>query len=238
MAVNEGYPGSMILLVEDEESLAVGLEFNLREEGFVVVRAQDGRQALAEFSKLAFDLVILDIMLPYIDGFEVARRMRQTAPQLPILMLTARKTAQDRIEGLKTGADDYLTKPFHIEELILRVKGMLRRKEWYREEPEVAPLYHFGSNEVNFATLRGRRGASMVQITPREAMVLHYLIAHRDRVVTRKELLEKVWQMHGGMETRTIDNFIMRLRKHFEEDPAHPRYIISIRGAGYMFKTS
>lgn len=233
---SENFRGSRILLVEDEESLAIGLEYNLVEEGYVVVRAADGRQALAEFARQSFDLAILDVMLPFIDGFEVARRIRQTAAQLPILMLTARKTIKDRLEGLQTGADDYMTKPFHIEELLLRVKGMLRRKTWYGEDALVGQLYRFGHNEINFDSLVCNSGGATIQITPHEAMVLRYLIAHRDNVVTRKELLEKVWLMHGEMETRTIDNFIMRLRKYFETDPARPVFIISIRGAGYMFR--
>jgi DNA-binding response OmpR family regulator len=237
MVRSEKYIGSRILLVEDEESLAIGLEYNLTEEGYIIVRAADGKQALAEFARQSFDLVILDIMLPFIDGFEIARRMRQTAPRLPILMLTARKTPKDRIEGLQTGADDYITKPFHIEELLLRVRGMLRRKAWYGESPGVTQIYAFGDNEVNFDSLVCRCGAKTVQITPHEAMVLRYLIAHRDKVVTRKELLEKVWQMSGEMETRTIDNFIMRLRKYFEPDPARPVFIVSVRGAGYLFRS-
>jgi len=234
---SETYRGSRILLIEDEESLAIGLEYNLTEEGYITIRAADGKQALAEFARQSFDLVILDIMLPFIDGFEIARRMRQIAPQLPILMLTARKTPKDRIEGLQTGADDYLTKPFHIEELLLRIKGMLRRKAWYGESPEVTRIYTFGDNEVNFDSLVCQCGKKTIRITPHEAMVLRYLIAHRDKVVMRKELLEKVWQMSGEMETRTIDNFIMRLRKYFEPDPAHPVFIVSVRGAGYLFKS-
>ncbi len=237
MVPHESYAGRRILLVEDEESLVKGLLYNLTGEGYIVVPASDGRQALREFARQSFDLVILDIMLPFLDGFEVARRLRKIAPQLPILMLTARKAAQDRIQGLKTGADDYLIKPFHLEELLLRIKGMLRRKTWYREETGVDPLFRFGDNEINFDTLACRAGAATVQLTPHEAMVLRYLIAHQGRIISRRELLEKVWHMHGEMETRTIDNFIMRLRKHFEKDPGHPLHIISIRGAGYLFKT-
>ncbi len=235
MEMPDDYRGSRILLVEDEETLAIGLEYNLSSEGYVVVRAADGQQAIAEFVKQPFDLVILDIMLPFIDGFEVARRIRESAPQLPILMLTARKTAKDRVHGLQTGADDYLTKPFHLEELLLRVRGMLRRKMWYREDTGIASVYRFGENEINFDSLVCRAGATAVQITPHEAMVLRYLIAHRGKIVSRKELLERVWQLHGEMETRTIDIFISRLRKYFEKDPSHPAFIISIRGAGYMF---
>ncbi len=229
------YRGCRILLVEDEESLAIGLEFNLLQEGYQVMRIADGKSAVEICERETFDLVLLDVMLPFLDGFEVARRLRATSPQLPILMLTARKAAVDRITGLQTGADDYLTKPFHLEELLLRIKGMLRRKEWYRENPGQMVQYRFGDNEIHFDTLicssRGRK----FQITPQEAQVLRYLIAHRERIVSRQELLEKVWHMHGAMETRTIDNFIVRLRKYFEPEPAQPRYFISVRGAGYRF---
>lgn len=231
----EEFTGSRILLVEDEESLARGLEFNLAAEGYAVALAADGRQALELFRSESFDLVILDVMLPYLDGFQVAEQMREREPQLPILMLTARKSAGDRIKGLLTGADDYLTKPFHLEELLLRIKGMLRRKQWYREQTGVPEVCRFGENEVNFNTLSGLSATGTVRLTPQEAMVLRYLMAHAGRIVSRQELLEKVWQVNAEMETRTIDNFIMRLRKHFEQDPANPRHIVSVRGAGYMF---
>lgn len=234
MAQNE-FAGSRILVVEDEESLAIGLEFNLTREGYAVERAVNGREALEKFAQQEIDLVILDIMLPYLDGYEVARQMRSTSPQLPILFLTARKEAQDRIHGLQLGADDYMTKPFHLDELLLRIQGMLRRKAWYRPLEAVPGIFQFGRNEINFDNLSCRAGRRKFRITPQEAETLRYLIAHAGAIVSRKELLENVWHMPAESETRTIDNFMVRLRRYFEADPSHPVYFKSVRGAGYMF---
>jgi two-component system alkaline phosphatase synthesis response regulator PhoP len=230
------FKGSKILIVEDEETLAIGLEYNLSQDGYEVYRAEDGRKALALFRRNSFDLVILDIMLPYIDGFEVAKKMRKHCPQIPILILTARKAAGDRIRGLSLGADDYLTKPFHLEELMLRVQGMLRRKMWYKAIEALPTVYHFGANEINFENLTCRSGDRPIKITPQEASVLKYLIINKGKIVSRKELLENVWHLSARVETRTIDNFIVRLRKYFEPNPAKPHFFKSIRGAGYMFK--
>ena len=224
-----------VLLVEDEESLATGLEFNLSAEGYDVVHVDDGRKALAAAAARDFDLVILDIMLPFIDGFEVAREIRARSPQLPILMLTARTSIEDRVRGLEIGADDYLTKPFHLTELLARVRGMLRRKRWYREVISEQPVCRFGDNVVDFQTLVCSRGETSFRLTPHEAMVLRYLVDNRDRIVSRTELLERVWNVAGDVETRTVDAFIGRLRKHFEPDPENPVHIKSIRGAGYSF---
>lgn len=226
---------SKILLVEDEESMAIGLKYNLSEEGYAVEWAGDGRQALELFQSREFDLVILDIMLPYYDGFEIAEKIRESSPQLPILMLTAKTAAPDRIKGLESGADDYLTKPFHLHELLLRVHGMLKRKQWYKTLATAQPVYNFGENEINFDTLACRHGKQKFQLTPREAMVIRYLIENKGRIVSRKELLENVWNISSEMETRTVDNFIARLRKYFEADPAKPLHIKSVRGAGYIF---
>ena len=223
-----------ILLVEDEETLAVGLEYNLSEEGYQVTWAKDGRQALEFFESQDFDLIILDIMLPYYDGFEIANKVRENSPQLPILILTARKETKDRVKGLQIGADDYLTKPFHLQELLLRVKGMLKRKAWYKST-DAHPVYRFGNNKINFDDLSCRAGERKFQLTPREAMVLKYLIEHKGKIVSRKELLENVWQVDSEVETRTVDNFIARLRKYFEPDPANPVFIKSVRSAGYIF---
>ena len=231
----ENYKGSKILLVEDEETLAVGLKYNLTEEGYQALWAKDGREALKYFESQSFDLVILDIMLPYYNGFEVAQKIREESPQIPILMLTAKTGVTDRVKGLETGADDYLTKPFHLEELLVRVKGMLRRKMWYRELTFTQPVYSFGDNEINFENLSCRRGKREFRLTPLEAMVLRYLIDHKGKIVSRKELLEKVWNIGSEIETRTIDNFIMRLRKYLEPNPAKPVYIKSVRSAGYIF---
>ena len=234
MSRNE-FSGSRILLVEDEESLAEGLEYNLTCEGYVVTRAGDGNQAIERFASESFDLVILDIMLPYLDGFEVAEKMRVSDPQLPILMLTARRGLKDRLKGLGIGADDYMTKPFHLNELLLRVQGMLRRKRWYQTRMNENPIVCFGNNTIHFESLACKSGKAAFRLTPHEAMVLKYLIENKDKIVSRQELLENVWQIHSDVETRTVDIFIARLRKYFEQDPKNPRYFKSIRGAGYMF---
>ena len=232
----DDFKGCRILLVEDEESLAVGLEYNLMEEGYVVVWAKDGREAMECFESEPFDLIILDIMLPYVDGFEVAMKIRVTSPQMPILMLTARAGVKDRVLGLEIGADDYMTKPFHLQELLARVRGMLRRKRWYKQLIGSQPVTRFGQNEVNFENLQCRAGKRTFRLTPHEAMVLKYLIEHKGKIVSRKELLEKVWNIHSEVETRTVDNFIVRLRKYFEANSAKPVYIRSIRSVGYMFE--
>jgi two-component system alkaline phosphatase synthesis response regulator PhoP len=224
--------GSRILLVEDEEGLAVALEYNLVEEGYRVIRAGDGRRALECFGAGDFDLVILDIMLPYVDGFQVAREMRALSPRIPILMLTARSSQADKIRGLETGADDYLTKPFHLRELLLRIRGMLRRQRWYEKRPDRAV---FGDNEIDFSSLAARAGKHRFRLTPLEAMLCKYLIEHRGRVVSRRELLREVWQVPAEVETRTVDNFMARLRRYFETDPARPVIFRNVRGAGYFF---
>jgi len=230
---NNAFKNSKILLVEDEETLAVGLEYNLTDEGYIVDCAKDGKQALIFFDSKVYDLIILDIMLPYYDGFEVAEKVRAKSPQMPILMLTARTTAEDKVRGLEAGADDYLTKPFNLHELLLRVKGMLKRKMWYQSFTELPALYQFGNNKINFENLNGTSGSKKFALTQREAMVLKYLIERKGKIVSRKELLENVWHLNPEIETRTVDNFIARLRKYFEPDPNNPKYIKSIRSAGY-----
>ena len=224
-----------ILLVEDEESLAKGLEYNLGEEGYRVEWVTDGRQALERIGNNEYDLVILDIMLPYVDGFTVAREIRKTLPQLPVLMLTARGGIQDRIEGLEAGADDYVSKPFHLQELLLRVRGMLRRKNWYKASVEEMPVYRFGGNEIRFTNFMALAGTQEIQLTLYEAMLMKYLIERKGSAVSRQELLANVWNTDPELETRTVDNFIARLRKYFEADPGNPRHIKSVRGVGYIF---
>lgn len=226
---------SKILLVEDEENLALGLEYNLTEEGYIVSVAKDGREAIKLFDGSEFDLIILDIMLPYYDGFEIAEHIREKSPQMPILMLTARIKIEDRVKGLEIGADDYLTKPFHLQELLLRIKGMLRRKSWYQSVLSENPVYKFGNNEINFENLMCKNDKGSFQLTSYEAMIMKYLILNKNKVVTRKELLENVWNTTPDVETRTVDNFIVRLRKYFEDDSSNPKYIVSVRSAGYMF---
>jgi len=233
---NNSYKESKILLVEDEETLAVGLEFNLIEEGYLVEWAKDGREAVSLFESDNFDMIILDIMLPYIDGFEIAEIVRKANPQMPILMLTARTSKGDMVKGLELGADDYITKPFHLKELLLRVKGMLKRKAWYQQTTSDEPIYNFGRNDINFENLKCKCSNTELKLTPQEAMVLKYLINNKGKIVSRKELLEKVWHLNPDIETRTVDIFISRLRNYFEEDPSSPVYIKSVRGAGYIFE--
>ena len=227
-----------ILLVEDEESLAVALEYNLEEEGYKIDWAKDGKEAVNFFDNNEYDLIILDIMLPYLNGFEVAEHIRSKDAQIPILILTARGEDGDRVKGLEVGADDYLTKPFHLQELLLRIKGMLKRKSWYKKSADLKPLVKFGDNEVNFENLSVKNASGEFTLTVHEAMLLKYLIENRDKVISMGELLKEVWNLNSDMETRTVDIFISRLRKYFEEDPANPRYIKSVRGAGYMFSES
>ena len=232
------YKGSKILLVEDEETLAIGLEYNLTEEGFDVKWAKNGKEAIDFYIADKFDLVILDIMLPYIDGFEIAERIRSSDPKLPILMLTAKTEKADRIKGLEKGVDDYVTKPFHLDELMLRVKGMLKRKSWYSTASSKQPIYRFGKNEINFDKLMCKCGTEEIRLTQLEAMMLKYLVEKEGQIITRKELLENIWHLNPDIETRTVDIFIARLRKYFETDPSNPIYFKSVRGAGYIFSAS
>ena len=227
--------GYRILVVEDEQTLARGLEYNLDAEGYAITVSVDGKDALTRLQNQQFDLVILDIMLPYVDGFDVAEQIRQKDQQLPILFLTARSGIKDKIKGLEIGADDYMTKPFHLEELLLKVKRMLYRKSWYRESSGSVPSYKIGDCMVNFDSLGCSCPDKDIQLTLHEAMLLKYLVENKGRAVPRGELLDKVWNVSSEVETRTVDNFIARLRKYFESDPDNPVYITSVRGVGYMF---
>lgn len=227
-----------ILLIEDEESLALGLDYNLTEEGYYVVWADNGKSGIEKFLTDNYDLIILDIMLPYLDGFEVAKKIRESDPKMPILILTARTNAVDKIKGLEIGADDYITKPFNLDELLLRIKGMLKRKAWYNNLIEVNSIYKFGNNEINFDKLICKVKEDAFPLTQREAMVMQYLIERKDKIVTRQELLENVWHINPDIETRTVDNFIARLRKYFEDDPSNPVYIKSVRSVGYTFSAN
>lgn len=224
-----------ILVVEDERSLATGLEFNLTEEGYEVSIASDGKMALESFQGGHFNLIILDIMLPYINGYEVASQILKISPQIPILMLTAKTSINDKIMGLQSGAHDYMTKPFHLDELLERIKGMLKRSKWYQSTLENSPVYYFGDNKINFKNLSCSNHHTDFHLTHHEAMVLKYLIENSGRIISRNELLKNVWNIESKIETRTVDNFIARLRKYFEKNPKHPVFIKSIRSAGYIF---
>jgi two-component system, OmpR family, alkaline phosphatase synthesis response regulator PhoP len=224
-----------ILLVEDEVNLAIPLRFNLEQEGYEVRSTASGKEALALQARESFDLIILDVMIEEIDGFEVARQLRRHDQKLPILILTARTTTQDRVLGLEIGVDDYMVKPFHLRELLLRVQRMLQRTAWYvgKERPEKE--IEVAGYKVNLDQLKGSGPRGEMQLTVLEASLLEVLASEPNRVLSRSELLERVWDYHSDVETRTVDNFIVRLRKYFEEEPEQPRHFISVRGRGYMY---
>ena len=229
--------GKKIVVVEDEEHLAKGLQFNLEREGYRVTLVDNGHSALELLGKEDFDLMILDIMLPKVSGLEVARRIRKTNMRFPILMLSAKSTDEDRELGLQAGADDYLTKPFHLPELLLRVKGILRRWEWYKEPVHDQEVFQFGDMWINFASGKAKGCSGEFYLTAKEALLMKLLVKNKGNIVTREELLEKVWGYDPQTETRTVDNFIARLRKYFEKKPQSPKHIITHREKGYEFKS-
>ncbi len=222
-----------ILLVEDEESLRETLRLNLELENYEVVTAADGKHALRFVQEQHFDLLLLDVMLPEIDGFQICEQVRLTNREVPILMLTAKDTAQDRVTGLKKGADDYLTKPYVLEELLLRVQNLIKRTS--KKANNTPDIFTFGVNSVNFATYEAEGINGKVDLTKKEAMLLKLLIDRRNEVVSRHQILQSVWGYDVYPSTRTIDNFILSFRKYFEEDPHNPRHFLSIRGVGYKF---
>ncbi len=228
--------GKKIIVVEDEAHLAKGLQFNLEREGYRVTLVDNGQSALDLLGKEDFDLMILDIMLPKVSGLEVARRIRSTDMRFPILMLSAKSTDEDREAGLQAGADDYLTKPFHLPELLLRVKGILRRWEWYKEPVHDQEIFQFGDMWINFSSGKAEGCAGEFYLTAKEALLMKLLVTRRGNIVTREELLEKVWGYDPQTETRTVDNFVARLRKYFEKKPQSPKHIITHREKGYEFK--
>ncbi|MEY3050270.1 MAG: hypothetical protein RLY31_55 [Bacteroidota bacterium] len=225
-----------ILLVEDEENIREAVRLNLELEGYEVVATGVGRQALQFVGSQHFDLIILDIMLPEVNGLEICGQVRLTNREVPIIFLTARDSAPDRIAGLRKGADDYLTKPFNLEELLLRIHNLLRRS--HKQVEASSDIYTFGDNRINFKTFEavGRDGPFM--LTRKEAMLLQLLIDRRGEVVSRNQILQAVWGYDVFPSTRTIDNFILSFRKYFEEDPRRPRYFHSVRGVGYRFTDS
>lgn len=224
-----------LLLVEDEIHIAQGLIFNLEIEGFQVTHVATGAAAMAAYHDQHFDIVVLDLMLPDSHGIDLCRQMREGAAKLPILMLTALGEEEDRIKGLKEGADDYLTKPFNLDEFLLRVKGMLKRSAWYQPEYNKAENYTFGGNHIDLKNLEAVTPKGEIRLTELEARMLETFFNANDETLTRAELLESVWGMSADTETRTLDNFIVRLRKYFEEDPAKPKHFLTVRGRGYRF---
>ena len=233
---------SRILVVEDESHIAQGLRFNLEAEGHLVETTGSGEDALSLLKHDgAFDLVLLDVMLPGKDGFTVASELRQLQNFIPILMLTARGRPEDVLRGFECGADDYLPKPFNLDILVARVGGLLRRKNWLRTPSDaVAPAadeFTFAGKTVDFQKLQLRNGDQVFQLTLMEIDLLRYLIRNGGRPVTRKEILDKVWDLKEDTDTRAIDNFIVRLRRYIEKDPTKPKHLLTVRGLGYQFVT-
>ena len=246
---------SRVLVVEDEAHLADGLRFNLQAEGHAVEVAADGETAIERLvdRKERFDVVVLDVMLPGKSGFDVASLLREKKNYVPILMLTARGRPEDVLQGFASGADDYLPKPFELAILIARLESLLRRSVWMKDaEPEVedptsrkprdvehpatsGDSFNFGGKSIDFAELELRSLGNTIHLTVMEAELLRYLVQSEGRVVSRKSILEDVWGLHEDTDTRAIDNFVVRLRRYIEEDPARPKHLQTVRGVGYRF---
>lgn len=225
-----------ILLVEDEENLHEALKMNLELEGYEVTSAFDGAAAMNAFQNEYFDLIILDVMIPQIDGLNVTQNIRLTNNDVPILILSAKNTSADRVQGLKKGADDYLTKPFNLEELLLRVQKLINKNKKLQDKSTLGDTYSFGGHVINFkaqeaVTINGER----LELSKKEAMLLKLLIENKNEVVPREKILQSVWGYNVYPTTRTIDNFILNFRKYFEEDSRNPRFFHSVRGVGYKY---
>jgi DNA-binding response OmpR family regulator len=237
-----------VLIVEDEEHLAQGLKFNLEAEGYRASIARDGETALeiAAASDADIDVILLDVMLPGCDGFSVVEQLRERNDRTPVLMLTARGRPEDVLRGFAAGADDYLPKPFDLSILLARLHSLLRRWAWQRREPGAAAAgaeapYVFAGRTIDFAALELRihdqdNDSRSIRLTVMETELLRYLVRHQGRNIPRKELLEQVWRMREDTDTRAIDNFIVRLRRYIEDDPANPVFLRTVRGIGYRFE--
>jgi len=240
---------SRILIVEDETHLAQGLRFNLEAEGHSVQISDRGEEALTRLLKdnESYDALVLDVMLPGKDGFSVARELREAKNYIPLLMLTARGRAEDVLKGFESGADDYLPKPFNLAILLARIESLLRRKEWSQKSAAPAANaaateagaeegFRFGDKLVDFVNLRLHIGDKVVPLTLMEMELFRYLIRNAGRPVSRKAILEDVWNLHEDTDTRAIDNFIVRLRRYIEPQPGKPVHLLTIRGVGYQFE--
>lgn len=245
---------SRVLVVEDEAHLAQGLRFNLQAEGYSAEVVGDGESATERLidNKESFDAIVLDIMLPGKDGFRVVSELRAARNYVPVLMLTARGSPEDVLKGFAAGADDYLAKPFDLSILLARLQGLLRRSQWVhsaqssdRSEGESEPMrrdstsdfgsFSFRGKTIDFGALELRAGGDVVHLTLMESELLRHLVRNDGRVVSRKQILEEVWGLHEDTDTRAIDNFVVRLRRYIEDDPAHPRHLLTVRGVGYRF---
>ena len=242
---------SRVLVVEDELHLAEGLRFNLEEEGYEAEVVGDGESATDKLlrRKEPFDIVVLDIMLPGKDGFEVVSELRSARNYVPVLMLTARGRPEDVLKGFASGADDYLPKPFDLSILLARLQGLLRRSEWMRGGPasslaarasnanpaEDFGRFSFSGKTIDFGGLELRSHGNTIRLTVMESELLRHLVRNEGKNISRKQILEQVWGLHEDTDTRAIDNFIVRLRRYIEDDPAHPRHLLTVRGVGYRF---
>lgn len=226
-----------IVLIEDEEHLHETLKLNLELEGYMVSSAFNGREAIQLLHQVAADLVILDIMLPEVDGFSIIEHLRLNNNQVPILVLSAKNTSENKVHGLKLGADDYLTKPFNLEELLLRVGKLLHKNVPQSANVSSLQEYSFAGHTIHFDSLEVKLASGeTIQLTKTEGLLLKLLIENKNTVVSREKILQSVWGYQVFPNTRTIDNFIANFRKHFEKDSRNPEYFISIRGVGYKFK--
>ena len=225
-----------ILLVEDEENLRSTIRLNLEMEGHHVTEARDGKIGFDNFRSAHFDLIILDVMLPEMDGYTLCQKIRLENTQVPVIFLTAKGASDERVQGLKLGADDYLSKPFNLEELLLRVNSLLRRRGKSSEERSEMSTYRFGKCEINFLTFDviGRDGVKQA-LPKREIQLLKLLIERKNEVVSREDILRTVWEYDVYPSTRTIDNYIVNFRKYFEKNPREPKHFFSVRGVGYKF---
>ncbi|MBL0336423.1 MAG: response regulator transcription factor [Chitinophagaceae bacterium] len=225
-----------ILLVEDEEHLHEALRLNLELEGYEVTSAFDGAQALTAIRNEYFDLIILDVMLPEMDGINVTETVRLSNNEVPILILSAKNSSADRVLGLKKGADDYLTKPFNLEELLLRVNKLINKNKKLLDKTSVGDTYSFGGNTIDFKAQEAMTTAgNQIQLSKKETMLLKLLIENKNEVVPREKILQSVWGYNVYPTTRTIDNFILNFRKYFETDSRNPKYFHSVSGVGYKY---
>ncbi len=225
-----------ILLVDDEENLHEALKMNLEIEGYEVSSAFNGTQALKALANGYFDLVVLDVMMPEVDGITVAETMRVNSMDTPILMLSAKNSSADKVLGLKKGADDYLTKPFNLEELLLRVEKLITKNQKLQVKESIGDSYSFGGNTVNFKSQNATTyEGNTIELSKKETMLLKLLIENKGEVVTREKILQVVWGYNVFPTTRTIDNFILSFRKNFEQDVRTPRFFHSVRGVGYKY---
>lgn len=226
-----------ILIIEDERHIAEGLQLNLSLKGYQAVVAEDGLTGLEMWKSGHFDLIVLDIMLPEIDGFSVLQRIRLADEKIPVLILSAKTEPADRIKGLAWGVDDYLTKPFELEEFLLRVDRLLTRAQWARSaaQPPALETYRFGENTIDFTSGEAECRLGKITLTDQELQLLKLFINNKGQPLSRKKLLEIGWGYSGHTSTRTVDNFIVRLRKYFEDNPKKPKYFKSLRSVGYVF---